>query len=886
VDYPFGFHVQGLRNPADPTDASPVLFLKGDTGLFALPAAFAGFTVLPWIAEDDEPGENWASDLRQLVGSGGEQAVRISDTPAGDLGRIFLSDIKSKTWDVQAAVISISQTAFAVTGPSGLQVGQVLWLEEEAVKITAIVVPLMGGTTSAITYNLTVSRGQCGSQATRHGVDTAAYGAGDDGTEDRLLLEEKPNFRAFRFPGSMYLFQHQIGGAAAAAILEQRNVFVDEAPSENDNEEYEVRLKDYGEVLAQHQFSYGPKEVVLKYKLQALTFMTERIPGGNGAARVKALTARAWLDRQGAEAFFPSEKLSRPGNSNLDGALVADLATRLFADPKVEHYAGSKAAGDWLYKITGIVLENVQLVQFGVTLAYQALRLNLLLDDAGDADSIAADDQGTLSTSNPFAPYAGKFGQGWSDQFTSFVQPGETAPTLEYRFAVTARPVEAYRYLMQSNGGGSGAPFDRLIGRIGLKRPDGDLSLGSVPSDPLAVAAGLGTKFLLELNEFFDEVYKYWFRGSDKFGDWLANVASLHALAPTPLSSGQLTLRCLARPADAAPSELAPTDDPVPAGERLDPLRAFLLLSGVRTLTLAPEFSRSVTLNAAKSAEDAPEPVKVRDWRPGNHITVQDVRSGHLAGMLRFFFTMIGGSPRRFSVATSLDFENHDVGDHVLWTDPGVAMPEGRGFSSLRFLVVGADVNWRTGIKTYRLMRDYYNEAASAQEGLIGPTLNVEYHRPGAIAKTYDLDLSSLGDSTFDATTTHQGIWSSLKNVGGWVRFRRPLQGVVGPLERDGELEWYGQVIAVSRDAGRPEISRMTVSIEDAWARGPYATVLSLFESGTTRLTLADRRTAEVTVLGSLIEPSAAQLAAGGVGFARVSGIQRDVSRNFTAIAA
>src|SRR5262245_25242411 len=110
--------VYGLRHPTDTTSTAPILWADGPLPS-SLPAAFSGYTVLPWLDSDGFDTLSWTSDPRAPVGNGGRVTLRLVDDSSGSLGQLLLWTPKATFWDVEHTSRSTSDTSLTVTAKPG-----------------------------------------------------------------------------------------------------------------------------------------------------------------------------------------------------------------------------------------------------------------------------------------------------------------------------------------------------------------------------------------------------------------------------------------------------------------------------------------------------------------------------------------------------------------------------------------------------------------------------------------------------------------------------------------------------------------------------------------------------------------------------------------------
>jgi hypothetical protein len=223
--------------------------------------------------------------------------------------------------------------------------------------------------------------------------------------------------------------------------------------------------------------------------------------------------------------------------------------------------------------------------------------------------------------------------------------------------------------------------------------------------------------------------------------------------------------------------------------------------------------------------------------------------------------------------------QNFEIGEFVLLTNDRLPTAQGRGLVSVRHTVTGADLNYRTGIKTYRLLRDYYGDLPQSV-GFIAPSLTP----PGGALDNggglFEIPAQSIGDLAFNPATDHLGIWLDLENVLGYVHvLSAELHNPTDQDDREGWGEAYGQIVGVIPDVGTG-LGRLVVQFDAAWNRGGVTIEALLTPSAI--LTLVDRRPASSNPQGALIEPIAAQLAVGNDFLALSASVS--FQRNFSVI--
>jgi hypothetical protein len=863
-----GFVLHGLRNPEDSEDESPIVFTSRDLPAAALPAPLSGFTVVPWLASVS--GWNWSSDPRRVIGSGGMASVLLED-PSAVLGTQLLRSAITSSWDIEATRLEPGATSIRVTGTPGAlpTAGTVAWIENEAVKITAVNPRTLGATTSTASATLTISRGECGSWDVLHRLDPLDYDARSDGLEDRLLLDSRPGLGAYTFLCSLYLIRLDQYGGLKSYI--RRWGYLQAVPTPRKGRTWELKVADIGDLLAEHQMGNEARQVTLSHAVQVLESVGGAEAGdegrrfhgigqglfdlGVGIADGQqpapenppppvATSAALYLDRLEAERFF-REPLHLAG-AGLSQAMVEDLAAEIVngRSDGVTWYVELEAGGKWVYQLTAISYTTVPLP--GVSLAlgpFVRVGLSFIRGEPGMGYDPA---------------------QGWSSRPGAPLTAGQAAPKAALRLRLQKTPMQAFLALAISDGAATASAYDLLPCRIGAALPPEVFNVSSAAGSVLSI--DVATKKLAERDQLLSRKFPYQLQISKpvKLGDFLrGDVFLLHSLLPGPLMSGAWCARPWIYPAPASPTAVVTPAEFIPEpGQRLPLLRALRLSSGFDMLTLEPQFVRDVKL--AQSRERGAEaPLAIRSWLPGNQIGVSALTgSGALASLVTAWLQVYGGEPVAYEVEVSLDWvEDNGVEflDFVTWSNDEVLSSSGRGVSG-NFIIFGLAFDWKTGIALLRLIPDTFNVSQTTiAEGQIAPTL-----RPVAVTPVsslvVDVEVESLGDAAFDATTAHGGIWQELLDLEIPIHVTRPAEhNAEGALERDGWLESYPTITSITVGA---TTSTLRLTFPAAWERDGFM-VSDLVDVGDTFLSLPDRRDSAANAAGDLIEPPELQLVDG-----------------------
>lgn len=342
----FGFVMYGISDPADQTFTFPVLYTDKEIAAATLTAAIALYPalaelsscrVLPIVAK--LPGINWTADPRNPVGSDGTATITLYEDDLGSLGQLFLKDDAAKKWGFEVNTITEADTFLQVVN-SPAPAERVYYMGNEAVEVTGVGAVGAFTTTNEISF----ARAQCGSFARVHKLRPSNYSAGESGSADRIALCEKPNFDEGFYCG-VYCFLLNPDGSIKNYLLRRGVVMGDPTPN---GDTYSVQMKFLEDHLSQHMVGDVSKETTLTRKIKALTIV--QLPGG----KLKPVDVEMYMSLKEAEAFF-NEPLA-PRNSDLiSTAMVADLDTRIKADPSIDYQIKIVHGDTWVFKIVKLV---------------------------------------------------------------------------------------------------------------------------------------------------------------------------------------------------------------------------------------------------------------------------------------------------------------------------------------------------------------------------------------------------------------------------------------------------------------------------------------------------------------------------------------------------
>lgn len=918
------FILCGCPDPEAATATAPMGWSTGDISSVpgGAPANLAAATIRRRIRADGVDGFVSQVSLGNPVSAGGILKFKLTDAPRPpgvssltwrELSQLFNPDSAQAStayWSVRTSVAFLGQgvTTFVLAGPQ-VVINDIIWIEEEAVQITAV-------TQLAVElWEVTVTRGVLGSRAREHAIGTN-YPAGSSGAEFCLTATSRPDFD--RYPFDCELHYVRMEGTTAAEVVRSYYRQTEGRPIPRDNL-WEVSTKDLG--AAAKKKTAGRGSGPLSFAVQVLErgnhFGNAPLTGvGSGpstfpAGASQATKVRVWMTPEEADRRL-SRRLRYPDSGTVDQTATTDFNSKLFYTPPAGQSLGHEfvlACGgyDWVYQATavGYAADAIGGAGFGWNtsvvqeLVYVDGDLVTYVQDDGKVGKI--NDQPVDYPSVPPVPNPNlqvvprrplKYNQGWSDLAADPIRAdqGEERPTFKMRSVARGfRPVQwILTLLLSRHGGGVGdADYDLIPGDLcpGFKRTM--FSMGVAPGSALGVDPR--TKNLLELDALLthtEDIYFEW-DGFD-VGAELTRVAGLYNLISVQAPGGY-TFRQIAAPVQAAtPTPLKQVVGPrelVSQGTRLAPVRSLKILGGAKPISLEPKWAVEPFAWGFQT-DELGAAVEIRTWQPGGSPTPGQLLAGPLGRFLQVRFLLQRGAPPVYKVKTKVPYGVIDTGDLVAWTDGSIPTAAGRGVTSKRMLVIGVDLVFTRGDQWVYLIDDILNDL-STYEGTVGLSLIIERAELAANGTTLNLIVDAIGvDESFEITGTPTDIYQSLVDNNGFCRVLvEDLHNPAGALEREGMLEFYGVVTACSKEAGSGK-NFLTVEIDLAWSRGGFSPT-DIVE-GASYVEMADLRLANFNIAGVDIAPDDAQ----GNGFAVVapgSGsptTSRPYGGQFTAIAA
>lgn len=824
--------IYGMADPFARTGTAPVVYTDGELPSSGLPSEFTGATFHPIIAS--RPGLNWGADPRHPAGSEGKCSLTLVDDDTGSLGTLFLDDPDSQYWGLDDLRITASATSVKmVNAASAPTAGVVYFLGNEAVTVSVV-----GAASSLGTRTLTLVRGRLGSTARVHLLRPSDNSPGEDGSQDRLYLRSKPDWDEGFYCG-LYYFMLDQNGAVADYVL-RRGVVTGE-PTPQARPYYSLSIEFLEDVLNQHEIGSLSKVVSLEHRIQ-LTKMQVGRP-----QEVNIL-----LTKRQAEEFF-NEPLGIRGAVTPSASLVSNLNTRMRADADITYEALVTNAGDtWLFKINNVAYYSW--VSEGATL--RAVKLACTLQPSGfttGATLINPTPGGpTTNALDPWFQQAitdGSFSGTYASGATSGLEP----PTVTLRCIIRKSVVHTFLTLAISRDGSSGGTFDLLIGGVGAGLPAAYFNIGTKSGTPLAVATD--TAVMEEVDELLGHDNAYYFDLSKGVSakDFLTNEFIASQLLLGSLQSGLLTLRSWVHTA-ASTITLQPLSEAVVIGKRLSKIKRLDLSSGIRVLDLEPETRRSVRWQGTTRIK-AEEVQPIRFWREGLNLTVADVLTGTLSQLVTAFYKQFGGAPRVYPVPIATeDYINDGVefAASVAWADGNIPTPAGLGIDD-DFFVIGVDLDYDRGIANLLLMQNNMNTGQETlTTAVVAPTLTVTAITPVS-STVADVTVARPDGSALDLGGDYAGLYGEHNSNGTPLRIDNYIQAPIGDLERPGSVEAFGTIAITGLDT-------LTLTIDSDYLRGSVASITDLLTANETKLNLADRRGADESLTGAVVESDAATL--------------------------
>lgn len=856
----FGFVMYGVGDPWNPTtEINPVLYTDAALPSTGLPAELTNATIYP-SAIAKRPGINWGADPRNPAGSDSTATITLLDDELGTLGTLFLEDVDQNFWlveDDRLADDATTITLVGVTATTAPANNAPYYLGNECVTLVLNDDPTRGGTA---TY--TVARAKCGSQARVHVVRPSEYSAGEDGSADRLLLKQKPDWSE-KFYCGCYLFLLDELGAISSYIL--RRGIVAEAPRDIERPYYEIKVKFLEDALCEHTIGAVSK-VVSPQRLIATQIAGSRVDN------LTPKTVSILLSQKSAEEFF-NEPLGERGGALLSNAMVTNLNTRLFADSSVTYQIKIDDGDQWIFRITKIKIFQYQNEPRGSLFYGVNISASLVAGGRSPGATIGASTQATTTSPQPALPGIplGSHTVGshaseasvlilkpwWSSSvqgYRSGAADGDK-PQLSLRLVMRKSVVNAFLTMACSRDGTSGGTYDKIIGGVGAGLPQAYLNVGAVfgAGGPSVLVPG-NTGAMAQLNQLLNPINTYYFDLSQGISlrDFLTNEFIASQLLLGPLQNGLLTLKSWVH--EVSPTvTLNPIQTRTAKVSTLTALKRLDLAAGTKVTTLEPLETRSVRWFGATRIKSS-ETQAVRFWREGVNLSVAEITQGDLSQLVRAFYYLFGGTPRVYRQAIAIqDYVTDAIefGDSVTWSDSTVVTPQGLGISGT-FFVIGIDIDFDRGEVNLLLLLNTTTPAAlDLNAGRIAPSLRMD--RINMLSPTVaEIDVTPIGGAAdWNPSTDYGTVFEETMNNGGWIKIDNFDQAPVGTTERAGSVESLANIASIVSTGVKTTI---TVILNASCLRGDFADITALATANESLIKLSERRPATSNLTGQLIE--------------------------------
>ncbi len=838
--------VHGLPDPDDLTSGEGVAWTTAE--IPSLPSGVLGTGYTQRARLREISGEAYQADLREPTRPGGGWSVTLDD-PGGRLGAIFLADPTARRYFLETSSVNASATSWILSGDEAPVVGDVLWLDAEAVTVDAVT-PILD-----LLWTVTVTRGACGSTATAHALVPSRDWGGSDGREARLVVSTQPDLTASRWLATLTLLREVPGGTPALARRHYGHLSAPPRPLHP--RRWQVDVSPVLSLLDGHAPYAAAREVTLSRAVEAVRVVTVAVSGG--ASRRVATEAALWLSGVEASLLLDAH-LTGLGSTVADSDAVDLYAARVAGAGGVAPHLLLRAGGDALYRVDSISLASPGLPgstdwEGGLPL----VRLGLTL--AEDAGQDLARDGATVSTLANGLGTITRYPSGWIEDYGGaplYVTQDRPAATLRALWTVT--PPDALALAL------TGATLDgtaALWGAQSLDLPASLLAVGTPAGDPGTVTKA--SRVLSELAQVMPAV-PLPFTAETQPADVLADLLRLYCAALIPLTDGTLTIGIWGRPSAASVALTLRADVPVEVSATLTPVTAWEVEYGRAPVTWEPSGTpRTVTVRGVRRGSGETQRIRVYDADGAGDLALRD---GLLGEALRLFDLLFGG-PRMVLRARVASDAEHVPTDQILLTAPEVPHYSGEGVSSRVYLVLGADLDWATGEQELLLLEDGPNNEDLASAGVLAPALRVR-----SVALTDPADplvatvyVTSEGETArVDLRTAHGGIWRAIADVGGLVRvasFPQHAPALSATKDRPGVREAYATLAGLG-----PDWVRITLTAD--YLRGDL-TLLDYLPEGESWVLLPDRRTDSPAGPIAPI-PSQGYDAGAGVDFATVAG--------------
>jgi len=461
----------------------------------------------------------------------------------------------------------------------------------------------------------------------------------------------------------------------------------------------------------------------------------------------------------------------------------------------------------------------------------------------------------SVATLDPWFQQAVTQGNATTAYFGSLSSGAATGdpPTVALRCVIRKSVVQTFLTLATSRDGSSGGTYDLLIGGMGAGIPQAYFNVGAHSGTPIAVATD--TAVMLEVDELLGNDNAYYFDLSKGISakDFLTNEFIASQLLLGSLQSGFLTLRSWVH-TGASVATLQPLNRAVVVGKRLAKVKRLDLSAGIRVIDLEPETRRSVRWMGTTRVK-AEEVQPIRFWREGLNLSLADVLTGSLSQLVVAFYKQFGGAPRVYPVPIAIeDYINDGIefAAAVSWADDSIPTPTGLGIDD-DFFVIGVDLDYDSGIANLLLMQNNMNTGQETlTTAVVAPTLTVVAVTPVS-ATVANIQVERPDGAALDLALDYGEIYLEHSNNGSPLRIDNYGQAPIGDKERPGSVEAYGTISVTGADT-------LTLTIDSDFNRGSITSITDLLTANETTLNLADRRDADESLTGAVIEADVSAL--------------------------
>lgn len=738
----------------------------------------------------------------------------LQDDATGTFSTLFAPDpgyLNTDRWVIENVVrVEKADTTLTLTGPTAPTVNQLVWLNNECLKIASV-------STAALVHTCGVTRGQCGSRAMCHGLDPESYpDDGDNGARQALTVYSRQSFeRATKIEAALYTFRMSTDDPEAVSSAEWVWYgYLGERPKQNDEMNYAVEVQHFTSALNEAVIK-GGVALELSHCVEIVETTLSLNPGSLVTRNVPESVAFRLTIYEFEKLF--NEAIHVGQGETIDSTLFDDIKDDLATQTTTQFEFDCEVGGyRWIwraayYQFLGSTDGYPDLVRVGGSWT------------ASEPGASFSDSEAVFPAEDGFTTRREQhLNQGFVRRLGSSISPaeyrvrtaqGEAPPKVSLRLRL--QPLSfgqaALRLSLSHHGDGSNdATYDTIAGGRGLGFNPSWVNVGSAPADPFTVDTG--TQAWLEYDALHSDLFEYGFFPGDKIGDWFRNElllrSSILAFVPT---TGKLGPRQWARVPSSIATLVPVADMPVAVDQTLKELKALYLERGLDPVTLTAQVRKPLQLEGAR-AQDTKDAPTIRIWRTGSHhgggglFSDAELSTGPLAELERATFGQTLGQPRVFPIPVANDC-GLQFADIVYWTDPSIPTATGRGLTTRRMIVLGLDRRTSDGYVIAYCQEDVLglHDQILGLEGQIGSGLTIAGILDlNTTERTAELWVEGLAVSQgFRGDSSDASLWTSIKNATGHIRIT--YHGAHNPFqakERRGSVEFYAQLTALSYDSG------------------------------------------------------------------------------------